>query len=185
MSDLDLAGFGNGDVGGGARYRDGGLNLIALISHQLALVIDAQIARAGIGGLAGGHQHLQEAASVNADVQLVAGGRHRPLLADPIDGTRLDPGAHLDAGRHYGALIGGLGARALQVLIEQILKLGPLAFVAHGVHIGDIVGDDFDVQLLGGHARCGGAEGLHCSAFPIARDPSARRSGGTGRLRNP
>ena len=44
----------------------------------------------------------------------------------------------------------------LHVLVEQVLKLGALALVAGGAHVGDVVGDDLDVEFLGHHAgRCG------------------------------
>ena len=50
------------------------------------------------------------------------------------------------------ALIGGLRADALHVLVEQILKFGALAFEAGGRHVRDIAGDDLDLKVHGRHA---------------------------------
>ena len=46
------------------------------------------------------------------------------------------------------------------LFVEQILKFGALALVAGGAHVGDVVGDDLDVEFLGHHP---GRRGVKCS----------------------
>ena len=73
----------------------------------------------------------------------------------------LDAGAELDADRQDVALVGGLRADAAHVLVEQVLEFGALALVAGGAHVGDVVGDDLDVEFLGHHSGRGGVECAH------------------------
>ncbi len=51
-------------------------------------------------------------------------------------------------------------------LIEQVGELRPRALEGGGVDVGDVVGDDFDVQLLGVHARRCDGERFHGSGPP-------------------
>ena len=55
----------------------------------------------------------------------------------------------------------GLRAGRLDVLVEQILEFGPLLLEAGGVHVRQIVGDDFDIGLLGQHAGRGDGKSAH------------------------
>src|SRR4030095_16718634 len=85
--------------------------------------------------------------------------------------------ADLDPDRQHGALVGGLRADAADLFVEQVLELGALLFVAGGAHVGDVVGDDLDVELLGHHAGRGGVECAHV-VFSVSAyaGTSARRS---------
>src|SRR6185437_5926423 len=67
------------------------------------------------------------------------------------------------------ALIGGLRADALHVFVKQVLKLGALALVAGGGHVGDVAGDDLDLQVHGCHAGCRGIERTHLMSPQLAR----------------
>ena len=51
----------------------------------------------------------------------------------------------------------------LDVLVEQILEFRALALVARRAHVGDVVGDDLDVEFLGHHAGRGGVQCAHDS----------------------
>src|SRR3546814_4850500 len=74
-------------------------------------------------------------------------------------GTHADD--DLDARRHERLGIRGRRARTTQVLVQQILELGALALECRRAHVGDVVRDDLDIELLGHHAGRAGAEGTH------------------------
>ena len=137
------------------------MNLEAVLGDQLALIIDGQVACAGVNILARGCQNLKVSAPVDGHIVLVVGAGQGALRADAIDGSRFYPRPDLNTGGHDGALVGRLGPCSLEGLVEQILEFGPLALEGYGVHVGDVVRDDLDVHLLGGHAGRGGAERLH------------------------
>ena len=48
-----------------------------------------------------------------------------------------------------------------QRLVEQVLEIGPHLLEARGVHVGQVVGDRVDVELLARHARRGRPQGSH------------------------
>ena len=81
--------------------------------------------------------------------------RHQPRRADGLDAA-----AEIDADRQDVALRRGLRADAADVLVEQILEFGALALVAGRAHVGDVVGDDLDVEFLGHHS---GRRGVKCA----------------------
>jgi len=43
--------------------------------------------------------------------------------------------------------------RTFQVLVDEVVELGPPALVAGGVHVGEVVGNDFGPVFLSQHAR--------------------------------
>ena len=54
-----------------------------------------------------------------------------------------------------------MGADAHDVLVDQVLEHGPLAFEAGRVHVGDVVRNDLDIELLREHSSAGDAKGTH------------------------
>ena len=66
--------------------------------------------------------------------------------------------AHLRARGHDGAAVGTVGADAAQILVDQVLELGAPALEAGRRHVRHVVGDDFDVGLLGLHPGAGDIE---------------------------
>ncbi len=54
-----------------------------------------------------------------------------------------------------------LAPDAAQVLVDQILELGPPALEARRGHVRHVVGNDFDVGLLGLHPGAGDIERAH------------------------
>ena len=92
--------------------------------------------------------------------------------------ARLHAEADLNAGRHDGACVRRVGADAAEVLIEQILKLGALTLETRSAHVGDVVRDDLDIELLGHHACGGDTERLHglSSLLPANGTASGRGS---------
>jgi hypothetical protein len=99
--------------------------------------------------------------AVDRHVQVVVGDHDVALFGDAVDRRGFDAQADLNARGHDGAGIRGIGAGAQQVLVEQVLKLRPLALEPGRVHVGDVVRDDLDIHLLGQHARCGDAKRTH------------------------
>src|SRR6185437_3510668 len=63
-------------------------------------------------------------------------------------------------------------AQAADVLVDQILKRGGLFLVAGGAKVGDVVGDDLDVEFLGRHSGRSSVKRLHgCSPkMALCRD---------------
>src|SRR5690606_28608409 len=70
-------------------------------------------------------------------------------------------GADLDPDRQDRALLGRARAGAAIGLVEQVLKLGALALEPGRAHVGDVVGDDFDIALLRAHAGGSDVQGFH------------------------
>ena len=52
-------------------------------------------------------------------------------------------------------------AGLLDILVEQVLEFGALAFVAGGVHVREIVRDHFHIGLLRQHAGRCDVQGTH------------------------
>ncbi|CAK0775194.1 hypothetical protein WCLP8_5220014 [uncultured Gammaproteobacteria bacterium] len=71
----------------------------------------------------------------------------------------------MNARRHDRARIRGAGADSAQALIEEILEFGPLTLEAGGGAVGDVVGNGFDVELLGQHAGSADRETFHGSTL--------------------
>ena len=125
-----------------------------------ALRVHLERAVAGVGEGAVRHRHLEEAFAADGDVEIGAGRRQRALRHQARRADGLDAAAEIDADRQDVALRRGLGADAAHVLVEQILEFGALALVAGRAHVGDVVGDDLDVELLGHHS---GRRGVKCA----------------------
>ena len=95
------------------------------------------------------------ALALDRHVVAIVGLGQRALLGDPVDAAGLDAGADLDAGRGTGVGAAGDRAGPRDLLVEQVLELGPLPLEGGGVHVGDVIGDDIDIGLLREHARRG------------------------------
>ncbi len=99
------------------------------------------------------HQHLKKTIAFNGQIQGVAGVLVIPLREELVHGGGPHAKAYLYAGGNgLRPVRAGYRARYTQVLVNQILKLGPAFFEARGVHVGQVVGNNVYVQLLGHHA---------------------------------
>jgi hypothetical protein len=116
---------------------------------------------AGIGEGAVRHHDLEETFAADGEVECVAGGQERALRHHPRGADGAHTAAEFDADRQDVALGRGLRAHAADVLVEQVLEFGALALVAGRAHVGDVVGDDLDVEFLGHHAGRRGMERSH------------------------
>jgi hypothetical protein len=129
---------------------------IAFGGHDAALIVHLKRAVAGVAEGAVRHQDLEPAGALDCDVERVAGLRERALRHQPWRADGFHARADFDADWQNVAVIGGLRADALDVLVNEVLKLGALAFEAGGPHVGDVAGDHLDLQVLGCHSgRCG------------------------------
>src|SRR5260370_1064651 len=70
------------------------------------------------------------------------------------------------ADRTSWSWVGRGGAGAALVLIKQVLEFGALPLEPGGVQVGDVVRDDFDVELLREHAGRGDIHRTHCLLSP-------------------
>jgi hypothetical protein len=77
------------------------------------------------------------------------------LDEEPVRRDRARAVADLKARRNLAALRRG-GAGRLQRFVDQILKVEPAALEAGGLHVGQVVGDDVQSQLLRLHSGRGG-----------------------------
>ncbi len=148
------------------RDGDAGLNDVALGVDDAALRVLLERAVARIAESAVRHLDLEPAVALNGDVERIAGLLQRALRHQARRADGLNAGAELDADRQDVALVGGLRADALHVLIEQVLKLGALALEAGGRHVGDIAGDDLDLKVHGRHAGCRSIKRTHLYRLP-------------------
>src|SRR5581483_2429949 len=128
--------------------------------------IRLESAIASISQRAVGHLHLEETVALDRHIEL------RPGLSQVTGGENSGggdrPGAlpHLDAG--WQLIAGGLlRARRAGGLIQQFLKLDLALFVAGGVDVSQVVGDDVQVHLLALHAGSGGVKGSKHSEFTV------------------
>src|ERR1019366_2682798 len=88
-------------------------------------------------------------------VECAAGLRQGALRHQSRRADGFDAGAEIDADRKDIALRRGLRADPADVIVQQILEFGALALVAGSGHVGEIVGDDLDIELHRHHAgRC-------------------------------
>ena len=133
-----------------------GCKRIAAGGHHIAILVELELAVAGIRQLSVGLQHLKEAPPLDDHVQRVVGLRETALRGDDLVARRARAQPQLQPGRNHGLLAGG-SARLQQVLVEQILKLHPPRLVSGGVGVGQVVGDVVHVHLLRRHTA-GGAE---------------------------
>ena len=164
------------------RNGDARLDHQTVLGHELALGAEREIARAGIGVGAVGLLDAEEARALDGDVVGIAGGLEVALGGDAIDGGGAHAGAQLDAVGRIGALVGGLRAGGLDVLIEQVGEFGPLLLEGGGVHVRQIVGDHFDIGLLGQHAGRGDGKGAHYRVSLIRASGQGGRSPGASCL---
>jgi hypothetical protein len=98
-----------------------------------------------------------KARSFNGDIQVILCLDEFTLREDLGDGAGTDPHSHQNACRGLG-VGGGLTAGHLERLIKKILKIRGAFLETSGADVGQIVGDDIDIQLLGIHAGCAGIE---------------------------
>jgi len=127
------------------------------VGDDLAFRAELEGAVAGVGRFAAGKLDLEIPLAAQRDVEGVLGVVQAALFGNAVHRRRLDTQAELHAGRNDGAGVRRCGADAADVLIQQVMELGPPTGIGRGVHVGDVVGNDFHVGLLGQHA--GGADG--------------------------
>jgi hypothetical protein len=96
---------------------------------------------------------LQPARAIDGDIELVAGIGERALGVEIADGG--EPRSQAQLGAFRNGVLAAANGHAMDALdlIQEIGELGPRPLEAGGIDVGDVVGDDLDVQLLGRHAR--------------------------------
>jgi hypothetical protein len=139
----------------------------AVGSDNRAVGCEAECAVSGVPCGAVGQGDLEVALALNCHVQRIAGLGQRTLLMDRVNRRRFDAESDLRAGRNEASGVGTVRSDAPQILIHQVLKLGPLSLVSGGAQIGDVVGYDFDVRVLGLHARARDIKRPHWSDVPL------------------
>ncbi len=120
----------------------------------MALSVLVEGAGAAVERLAIRRLDLVPAAADDRDVEIVLGVGQFTLRVDVADGRGLHAETDIGAFWHdrlVGAVRHALGALAL---IKKVGKLGAGALVTGGVDVRDVVRDDFEIGLLGIHARC-------------------------------
>ena len=129
---------------------------IAIGCHQVATGVEAEITGPAIrrsGTIREGD--LEETFTINGQIGVVA----RDLYAAGGENTgrsrKFHAGTDLGA-RGIGPEITGPRSGGNADVVVEVLEIGPLALEARGVDVGDVIGDDIDIGLLGGHAAGAG-----------------------------
>ena len=122
----------------------------AVTMRPVRVHLERAVARVGVGAV--GQLDLEETVAADGDVERAAGLRQRALRHQPRRADGFDAGAEIDADGKDIALRRSLRADAADVIVQQILEFGALALVAGGGHVGEIVGDDLDIELHRHHA---------------------------------
>ncbi|EGE59948.1 hypothetical protein RHECNPAF_1760034 [Rhizobium etli CNPAF512] len=159
--DRDFAGAADGQFGRACGNSDAGKDLVAVNGDELALVVLVEGAGTGIERGAIGRLDLEEALADQRHVEIVAGLGEFALEMQIAHRRRLNTETDIGAFRDHG-LVGAVGhTLGAFGLIEQIRELGAGPLEACRVDVGDVVGDDFQIGLLGIHARCCNGERSH------------------------
>ena len=102
----------------------------------------------GIGIRAVRHLDMDKALSADGDIGRGAGFVQRTLSMNTGGRHRTHTGTQLQTGRQRG-LLGAHRTRLADVLIKQIFKHRTLAFKTVGADVGQVVGNNIQVRLLG------------------------------------
>ncbi len=153
---------GNGDVLGFRRHGEFRLEDEAVGRHHGAILIELEGTGARVHEFAV-HIHLEKAVAFNGHIQGVARVLEIALGEKLVHGRGPHAHAHLDADGQ-GVVSLGDGTGDFHVLVHQVLELGPAFFEARGVHVGQVVGNNVDIQLLGHHAGGARPKGTHHGA---------------------
>jgi len=95
---------------------------------------------------------MKHAPALHRDIQIVTGLGEVALFNNPVDGARFNADTDLNARRFDIAFVRRIDPLAGQILIQQVLEFSPLPLETGGVHIGQVIGYDLDIELLGQHA---------------------------------
>src|SRR6185312_15430215 len=149
VGDLDADGAvgADRDAERAARDRHRRLHQIAECIDHLALGVDLETAVARVGDLAGRHQDLEKAGTVNREIERVAGLLQAALRLDRLGRDDIGAGALLQTrGKHCRLRREGAGLRL--VLIEQILEHRTHTLETRRVDVRQIVRDHVHLSLL-------------------------------------
>ena len=149
---------GGGGSGGGnilgidlniATRAEGGisptLNAEALVSDEIIITINAEIASAGgVFGIADGVFDDEEAVAINGHVRADAGAIESALGEDIFDGGSDDARADLHAGLARST---GASAGDLESLAESVREVGARGLKSDGIGVSDIIADDVEPVL--------------------------------------
>ena len=122
---VDVKTFGQNDFG---------LDAKAFACNKLACHVNLEGAVAGVGVRAVVLLNAQKAVADDGNVRVNARGLQRALAEYSLCGGKLYAGALLDSYRSHCVFCGG-SARQLEVLVNQVLKLGALLLVAGCVYV--------------------------------------------------
>src|SRR5690606_23994615 len=139
---------------------------------QPAVLIDLQLSGARVGDLAVGLLDLQEAATDDRHVERLPGRLQIAVGEYFLRAYQACAGAELYAGRRHGVVVVLCAGLTLD-LIKQIFEDDPIALEAHGVDVGQVVGDRLQLRLLRLHA---GLADPHCWIHVLSRSSFATRS---------
>src|SRR6185437_12210031 len=139
------------------RNRDAGLDLITVLRDEVADVVEGEISGARIRDFAAWQEHLEEAGTLDREVEWVAGRVEIALPLDHLRGGGASAQTDLQAGRNDRLLSIGRAGRD-HTLVEQVFKLKATAAKAGGVGVGEIVGNVIETQFLRFHAARGGVK---------------------------
>ena len=124
---------------------------IAIRSHHAAVGIQLERAVTGVGRSAIGQSDAEEPLALDAHIRGIVRSLQRPLGEDTLGGSHPGAQANLLARGILGIRTGSCPCLT-DSLIKQILELSPYLLAAIVIDIGDIVGNNIHICLLGDHA---------------------------------
>ena len=142
-------------------YGEGGLYLITIHGDNLAALIGVKGTGAGVKRFTIRAAHLKPARAIDGNVQLVACIGQWPLQMNVADRGKPRAQPQLCTFRNSTGSAGIRDAVGAFNLIQKIRELGARALEARRIDIRNIVGNDFNIGLLGCHAGCCDREGAH------------------------
>ena len=121
--------------------------------HAVAVLLKSAVA--GIGNTFAFRQfNLKITAPLNSQIQRIVGVGQTGTAGNPINCRGTHAQTELNAGRNHCLRSRRRRSRTNDILIQQVVKFGPALGISRRVHIGNIVGNNVNVRLLGQHAGC-------------------------------
>ena len=131
------------------------LNNITVMRYDHAVAVLLKSAVAGIGNTFAFRQfNLKITAPLNSQIQRIVGVGQTGTAGNPINCRGTHAQTELNAGRNHCLRSRRRRSRTNDILIQQVVKFGPALGISRRVHIGNIVGNNVNVRLLGQHAGC-------------------------------
>ena len=166
-SDRDEAFGADHDLRGVLGDDKGRLEEKTVLVDHLAVGIHVPVARPGEGYFAVGEEDLVKSVSLDGDVEGLFGYLEVALAHEAGGSHNTGSKADLHAVGYHGGRFHGCAWFPVD-LVQKIGEIRPFSFESGGVHVGEVVGRDVQVGLLGDHSACACPQGSEHIFLPPA-----------------